>query len=580
MIKKLFVCLFIVLYLSIGIFGSTSDVWDEDIWKALENNPNEFIKNIDSAFSQDTIKAFNIIYSNPSILNDPNAFDKALSVNSGSTWSIVDNRISVLTSSPGAYSKLISSVENKNIDINYFPNLKKFLLDDFGTKNQYSNVLVDSRLAIDDFDFSSNTITFTNSNTKLENGKNGLLVNGVLMTGKIDVTAVANQIVFSGQGNTDVIVNSGNYGNRILERGTLNFVEGTKGYFLGHNSYYRTYNKEIKTQKHFIHMIYDDDCPSNEINCYSHNGNIETLSNPSNLRNLRINFDPQNARETIFRVDNFNHGSGNNFHVKTGQGSITYNFRNKAGNGEAEVRLSGRGSSSDQNSGALLIAEVAGMAYVHMDKNNLHNANKLRELSDSGLSFGLKEDDIDRMVRAVLEGESFKVSNSKGQASSNTLSREFLNSVENTANRLGMPPKYLMSVIGFETIGSFRTDIRNPRSSATGLIQFMPKTARGLGTSTSQLARMSRVEQMYYVEKHYQPFAGRISTLEDAYMAVLWPAAVGRGGNYVLFSRGSKAYRLNRGLDLNRDGRVVASEATTAVTRNYPPSRYENLFQS
>ena len=39
-------------------------------------------------------------------------------------------------------------------------------------------------------------------------------------------------------------------------------------------------------------------------------------------------------------------------------------------------------------------------------------------------------------------------------------------------------------------------------SGATGLIQFMPNTAEGLGTSTGELAGMSRARQMHYVEKY------------------------------------------------------------------------------
>ena len=40
---------------------------------------------------------------------------------------------------------------------------------------------------------------------------------------------------------------------------------------------------------------------------------------------------------------------------------------------------------------------------------------------------------------------------------------------------------------------------------ATGLIQFLPSTARGLGTTTDALAGMSSVEQLNYVEKYFDP---------------------------------------------------------------------------
>ncbi len=51
---------------------------------------------------------------------------------------------------------------------------------------------------------------------------------------------------------------------------------------------------------------------------------------------------------------------------------------------------------------------------------------------------------------------------------------------------------WLMAAIAFETGRTFSASVRNPRSSAVGLIQFMRATAANLGTSTDALARMSR----------------------------------------------------------------------------------------
>src|SRR3546814_4426455 len=67
------------------------------------------------------------------------------------------------------------------------------------------------------------------------------------------------------------------------------------------------------------------------------------------------------------------------------------------------------------------------------------------------------------------------------------------------AARLGTKPEYLMAVMSFETGGSFSpAQANNAGSGATGLIQFMPNTAAGLGTSTAALAQMSSVEQLQY----------------------------------------------------------------------------------
>lgn len=62
-----------------------------------------------------------------------------------------------------------------------------------------------------------------------------------------------------------------------------------------------------------------------------------------------------------------------------------------------------------------------------------------------------------------------------------------------------------MACMAFETMETFKPDIRPLRkdgsriSSAVGLIQFLERTARGLGTSTAALAAMSREKQLEYV---------------------------------------------------------------------------------
>ena len=144
-------------------------------------------------------------------------------------------------------------------------------------------------------------------------------------------------------------------------------------------------------------------------------------------------------------------------------------------------------------------------------------------------------------------------------------SRAFRQKVIDIAADLGTDPNYLMAVMSFETGGTFSPSIRNPQSGATGLIQFLPSTARGLGTTTDQLANMSAEQQLDYVARYLAPYRGRMNSVEDAYMAVLYPAAVGRPNNYVLFSQGSVAYAQNRGLDLNGDGQVTKYEAATPV---------------
>ncbi|WP_277373426.1 hypothetical protein [Pseudomonas sp. AA-38] len=54
---------------------------------------------------------------------------------------------------------------------------------------------------------------------------------------------------------------------------------------------------------------------------------------------------------------------------------------------------------------------------------------------------------------------------------------------------LSLDPNYVMACIALETGRTFNPAIKNPNSSATGLIQFMSSTAADLGTTTALLAK-------------------------------------------------------------------------------------------
>lgn len=145
------------------------------------------------------------------------------------------------------------------------------------------------------------------------------------------------------------------------------------------------------------------------------------------------------------------------------------------------------------------------------------------------------------------------------------VSQPFRDKVMVIAADLGVNPNFLMAVMSFETGGTFSPSVRNSLSKAVGLIQFMPATAAGLGTSSQALAQMSAEDQLDFVAKHFKPFKGRLKTIEDTYMAVLFPAAVGKGSDHVLFKKPSVQYRQNSGLDINKDGEITVGEAADKV---------------
>ncbi len=163
------------------------------------------------------------------------------------------------------------------------------------------------------------------------------------------------------------------------------------------------------------------------------------------------------------------------------------------------------------------------------------------------------------------------------------VSRAFRDRVQDIAHQLIIDPSWLMACMAFESGRSFRADVRNAAGSgAVGLIQFMPSTAQALGTNTDALARLSPESQLAYVYMYFQPRAGRLKSLGDLYMAILWPAAIGKPEDYVLFDRADanhpKRYVQNAGLDFNKDGQVTKEEAAWRVRRELAIGlRPENL---
>ena len=145
------------------------------------------------------------------------------------------------------------------------------------------------------------------------------------------------------------------------------------------------------------------------------------------------------------------------------------------------------------------------------------------------------------------------------------ISSAFKSKVILISDDLGCDPSHLMSAMAFETGETFSPSIRNPASLATGLIQFIRPTAKSLGTTIDELAAMSAVDQLDFVKKYLKPFKGKMNTVSDVYMTILFPKAVGKAEAFVLFKNPTKAFKQNKGLDVNKDGQVTKGEAAAKV---------------
>ena len=136
---------------------------------------------------------------------------------------------------------------------------------------------------------------------------------------------------------------------------------------------------------------------------------------------------------------------------------------------------------------------------------------------------------------------------------------EFLAEVKRLSQKYQIKEGDLLGLMASES--GLNPQARN-KSGATGLIQFMPNTARELGTSTSALYGMNRAEQMKYVEKYFDYWKlPKGATAGQLYATVFAPAYASKDVNTTMYSRADgAAYTQNIGLDQNMDGVITVGE--------------------
>lgn len=157
-----------------------------------------------------------------------------------------------------------------------------------------------------------------------------------------------------------------------------------------------------------------------------------------------------------------------------------------------------------------------------------------------------------------VEQNAVTAGNSRQVFKNKNFTKEKAESIARVAKNIGVDPNDLAAVISFETGGTFNPNIRNPKSSATGLIQFMAGSGgkKGLyyGMTRDQFGGLSFDEQMKYVERYFRErgFDGKKKRdVADTYTAV-----TGYG-----YRKGSKAYELNSKWDSNGDNYIAKGEA-------------------
>lgn len=137
----------------------------------------------------------------------------------------------------------------------------------------------------------------------------------------------------------------------------------------------------------------------------------------------------------------------------------------------------------------------------------------------------------------------------------------FLDKVEEISRKLMIAPEWLMAVMFKES--KLNHKAVNSTTGATGLIQFMPATAKGLGTSTTALKNMSNIEQLDYVYKYYRPYISKLNSYPDLYLATFFPVALGKSDSFVMQTNSlpaSTVARQNPAIDINKDGKITVGE--------------------
>lgn len=188
--------------------------------------------------------------------------------------------------------------------------------------------------------------------------------------------------------------------------------------------------------------------------------------------------------------------------------------------------------------------------YIDIVKNSKGSASRLSPSATNTSSSCLQSPFISESASKISPAEA------------NKLGPQFVQRVKEIAQRINCNYLDIMAVMKAES--GIKATAVNKHSGATGLIQFMPKTALGLGTTTQALRCMTALQQLDYVEKYLVQakraagfWSGEPLSYAQVSALVFSPGTAKRGS---LASRGSKAYAQNATLDRNHDGVITSAE--------------------
>jgi hypothetical protein len=184
----------------------------------------------------------------------------------------------------------------------------------------------------------------------------------------------------------------------------------------------------------------------------------------------------------------------------------------------------------------------------------------------------LEKTNITKLVMNEIETE--RTNTLKKLFDSNTILSNTTNkeAIKELSDKLDIQEDWLSLIIYKENRGCTKTP--NSLTGAVGIIQWLPSTARALGTSVKELSKMSFTEQLQYVEKYllYVKAVGRINNYEDLYLSIFFPRALGKDNSYIMgikppknmerdsMSFAQKVYHGNSSIDMNKDGIITVED--------------------
>ena len=124
------------------------------------------------------------------------------------------------------------------------------------------------------------------------------------------------------------------------------------------------------------------------------------------------------------------------------------------------------------------------------------------------------------------------------------LSQLDFRTLNEVAGRIAVPVDWLAALINFETAGTWDPLVKNPNSSARGLIQFVDATARTLGyrDSLDLVQKHPSISSQLRgpVLRYFQNFREPVKSKQDFYMRVFLPAYRFAAPDAVIYSDDSE----------------------------------------